>query len=89
MSTTQVAVRLNDELLESLDWLVVRCSYENRAEAIRDALEELAKRERSKQIGEQIVEGYRRIPQTPEELTGTESGGFPGLDDDDDWSALL
>ena len=47
MSTTQVAVRLNDDLLESLDWLVIRCSYENRAEAIRDALEALAKRERS------------------------------------------
>lgn len=89
MGTTQVAVRLDDELLERLDWLVARCSYENRAEAIRSALEELAKRERSRQIGEQIAEGYRRIPQTPDELIGTVRGGFPGLDDDDDWSALL
>ena len=87
MSTTQVAVRLDDELLESLDWLVVRCDFENRAEAIRAALAELARRERSREIGEQIAEGYRRVPQTPEELEGTGGGGFPGLPDDD-WSPL-
>jgi metal-responsive CopG/Arc/MetJ family transcriptional regulator len=33
--TTQIAVRLDDELLAALDWLVTRCHYENRAEAIR------------------------------------------------------
>ena len=85
MSTTQVAVRLDDELLASLDWLVTRCSYENRAEAIRSALEELARRERSREIGEQIAEGYRRIPQTQEEIDWAGSRGFPGLSDDDDW----
>ncbi len=89
MSTTQVAVRLDDELLASLDWLVVRCSYENRAEAIRSALEELARRERSREIGEQIAEGYRRIPQTQEEIDWADSGGFPGLSDDDDWGDLF
>ncbi|MEJ7801183.1 MAG: hypothetical protein WKF60_11705, partial [Ilumatobacter sp.] len=80
-----VAVRLSDDLLETLDWLVVRCSYENRAEAIRTALEELARRERSREIGEQIVEGYRRLPQTQEEIEWADSRGFPGLSDDDDW----
>jgi Arc/MetJ-type ribon-helix-helix transcriptional regulator len=87
MTTTQVAVRLDDDLLESLDWLVVRCDYENRAEAIRTALRELARRERSREIGEQIADGYRRKPQTPAELDQVELGGFPGLPDED-WSAL-
>jgi hypothetical protein len=33
MSSVQFVVRPEDELLESLDWLVIRCSFENRAEA--------------------------------------------------------
>lgn len=87
MGTTQVAVRMSDELLASLDWLVVRCDYENRADAIRAALEELARRERSREIGEQIAEGYRRIPQTPDELAPPHFGAWDALDDEDwtDW----
>ena len=84
MATTQVAVRLDEQSIEDLDWLVVRCSYENRAEAIRAALGELTRRERSREVGEQIAEGYRRIPQTEEELDWASSLPlFPGLPDED------
>ncbi len=31
--TTQVAIRMNDQQLGDLDWIVVRCDFENRAEA--------------------------------------------------------
>ncbi len=88
MSTTQVAVRLDDELLQQLDWLVVRCSFENRAEALRSALGELARREREREIDEQIVAAYTAMPQTEEELEWAGSRGFPGLPDED-WSDLL
>lgn len=83
--STQVAVRLDDELLERLDWLVVRCGFDSRAEAVRAALIDLAERERQRDIGEQIAEGYRRIPQTEEEIAWSQPRGFPGLADDDDW----
>jgi Arc/MetJ-type ribon-helix-helix transcriptional regulator len=85
VSTTQVAVRLTDELLETLDWLVARCDYENRAEAIRASLEAHARRERSREIGERIAEGYRRIPQTPDEVPDPHFAGWDSLDDGD-WS---
>jgi Arc/MetJ-type ribon-helix-helix transcriptional regulator len=85
--TTQVAVRLDDQLLRDLDWLVIRCSFENRAEAIRSALTELAVRERQREIGEQIAEGYRRVPQTVDELSWAQPPFFPGLPDED-WSDL-
>jgi len=84
-ATTQVAVRLTDELLEELDWLVVRCDFDNRADVIRAALAELAKRERGRQIDEQIIEAYTRMPQADDEIARVGSRGFPGLDDDDDW----
>lgn len=86
MSTTQVAVRFDDDLLERLDWLVARCSFESRADAVRAALVQLAERERQREIGEQIAEGYRRIPQTADEIAWAHSGGFLGLPDDEDWS---
>jgi metal-responsive CopG/Arc/MetJ family transcriptional regulator len=76
---------MDDDLLARLDWLVIRCSYENRAEAIRAALQELANRERSREIGEQIVEGYRRIPQTLDEQVEPDFSSWNALDDDD-WS---
>ena len=76
---------MTDELLEDLDWLVVRCDFENRAEVIRAALAEMAKRERSRQIDEQIIEAYTRMPQTDGEIIDVGSRGFPGLDDDEDW----
>ena len=71
MSTTQVAVRMEQELFERLDWLVVRCSFENRAEAIRAAIEQLAEQEREREIDEQIIDAYTRMPQTDEELASS------------------
>lgn len=85
VGTTQVAIRCNDQLLGELDWLVVRCDYESRAEAIRDALQRFIDAERSSEIGEQIAEGYRRMPQTQEEIDDLPVSDFSGLPDDEDW----
>jgi Arc/MetJ-type ribon-helix-helix transcriptional regulator len=88
MSTTQVAVRIEQQLLERLDWLVVRCSFDNRAEAIRAAIEKLAKQEREREIDEQIVEAYTRMPQTEEELEWSRHNDWSNLPDED-WSDWL
>lgn len=76
---------MDDELLRGLDWLVVRCDYDNRAEALRDALQRLIKAERDRQIGEQIAESYRRMPQGPDEVIPPDFSVWDRLDDDD-WS---
>jgi Arc/MetJ-type ribon-helix-helix transcriptional regulator len=88
MSTTQVAVRMESDLLERLDWLVVRCSFENRAEAIRAAIEKLARQEREREIDEQIVAAYTRIPPTGDELEWASRPNLSSWDalDDEDWS---
>ena len=79
---------MDPELLDRLDWLVVRCSFENRAEAIRAAIERLADQERDREIGERIAEGYRRIPQTEDEIAWSRHNYWGDLDGDD-WSDLL
>jgi Arc/MetJ-type ribon-helix-helix transcriptional regulator len=88
MSTTQVAVRMERDLLERLDWLVVHGSFETRAEAIRAAIDSLAKQEREREIDEQIVAAYTRMPQTPAELEWLSTPDFSAWDalDDEDWS---
>jgi metal-responsive CopG/Arc/MetJ family transcriptional regulator len=66
--STQLAIRIPDDLLRDLDWVILRLHYDSRAEAMRDALVKLIDQERRRQIGEQIVEGYTRMPQTEEEM---------------------
>lgn len=86
--STQVAVRLDDQLLGGLDWIVARCEFENRAEAIRAALTELVDRERNREIDERIVAAYTARPQTPEEAITADLTTWDALDDDtwSDWS---
>ncbi|OWY59461.1 hypothetical protein B7486_74440 [cyanobacterium TDX16] len=66
--STQIAVRLSDELVVELDELVSTGSYESRAEVVRRALEVIIDLERRRRVGEAIVEGYQRVPQTDAEL---------------------
>lgn len=86
--STQLAIRLPDELIADLDWVVIRLKYDSRAEAMRDALVRLIDQERRRQIGEQIADGYRRMPQTEEEMADIPFQSWD-LDDDDDWSEFL
>ena len=87
---TQLAIRLPDDTLEGLDWLVVRCKFSNRTEAMRTAIESMIKLERSRQIDEQYIAAYTKYPQTHDELAHLGMQSFDDLDDDDeDWSAWL
>lgn len=87
MTTTQVAVRLDDMLVDELDWLIGRRDYENRAEAIRAAIAHAVRVEREREIDERIIDGYTRVPQTDAERSWSGSRGFPGLSHDEwgDW----
>ena len=84
--STQLAIRLPDETLADLDWLVVRCQYSSRTEAMRSAIEAAIKAERRRQIDEQYIEAYTRIPQTEDELIDLKWQASPDLLDDEDWS---
>ena len=64
----QIAVRIPDELAESLEDLVSEGRFETKAQAIRSALQTLVDQERRRKVGELIADGYRRIPQDEDEL---------------------
>ena len=86
--STQLAIRLPDDTLADLDWLVVRCQFANRTEAMRSAIEAAIRAERSRLIDEQYVEAYSRSPQTDGERAHLEHQSFAHLDDED-WTEWL
>jgi Arc/MetJ-type ribon-helix-helix transcriptional regulator len=67
---TQVVTRLDDKLVAELDSLVADGIVTNRSEAVRLGLERLIEEHRRQRIGAEIVDAYRRSPQTDEELAG-------------------
>lgn len=68
----QVVTRLDDRLLADVDELVAEGAVASRSEAVRLGLEQLVDRARRRRIGQAIVDGYTRMPQTDEELPWSE-----------------
>jgi len=68
----QFVTRLEDSLADRVDSLVVAGALTSRSEAVRIGLEALVDRLERERTGRQIVEGYRRMPQTEEELAWAE-----------------
>jgi Arc/MetJ-type ribon-helix-helix transcriptional regulator len=59
----QLVTRVDDRLGAEVDALVSAGVVESRSDAVRQALEDLVDRHRRREIGAQIVDGYRRQPQ--------------------------
>lgn len=59
----QLVTRVDDELAAAVDALVEAGVVESRSAAVRQGLEQLIDRHRRREIGQQIVAGYRRVPQ--------------------------
>jgi Arc/MetJ-type ribon-helix-helix transcriptional regulator len=64
----QFVTRVDDALADRVDSLVEAGVLASRSEAVRIGLERLADELERKRIGDQIVEGYTRMPQTEEEV---------------------
>jgi len=69
----QLVTRVDSSLVEAIDQLVASGAYGNRSDVVRVAIERLVDRHRRDEIGRQIVEGYRRMPETDEEMAWAEA----------------
>lgn len=78
----QIAVRLSEELVRGLDDVVGQGTFPTRAEAVRVAVGELLERQRRQRIGEEIVAGYRREPQTDEEYAAAEAAAIRSINEE-------
>lgn len=73
--TTQLAIRLADDLVADLDDLVTAGRFANRTEVVRSALHSLIETERRRQIDDAIRDGYRRVPPTEAECRWADAAG--------------
>jgi Arc/MetJ-type ribon-helix-helix transcriptional regulator len=64
----QLVTRIDDELLAAVDALVEEGVVPSRSEAVRRALQDLLDRQRRQQTAASIVAGYKRLPQTDDEI---------------------
>lgn len=78
----QIAVRLPDDLAARLDEAVRSGAFPSRAEAVRVAIDELLDGLRRRQVGAAIVEGYRRQPQTDEDVEAAEAAAIRSIDEE-------
>jgi putative addiction module CopG family antidote len=77
-----MVTRLEDDLADAVDEMVAAGAFSSRSEAVRAGLRLLLDQRRRQEIGEAIVEGYRRHPLTPEELAAAERRGIDMINEE-------
>lgn len=66
--TTQIAVKLPDDLVSRIDTLVARGDFPSRSAAVREGLEAILAGGRRKAIDDAFEQGFAAIPETKSEL---------------------
>lgn len=64
----QFVTRIDEEIVRAVDELVEAGVFESRSDAVRQGLAAVMDTHRRTQIGRQIIEGYRTIPETAAEM---------------------
>jgi Arc/MetJ-type ribon-helix-helix transcriptional regulator len=82
MTTTQIAVKLPDEIVGGLDDLVSQGCYHNRSEAVRTAVIELLRRNERERIDRAYTEAYIRVPVTEEEMAEAERSAIESINEE-------
>ncbi len=63
----QMVTRIDDALARQVDELVAQGAAASRSELVRMGLERIIDEHRRQALGQQIVDGYRRLPQSDED----------------------
>lgn len=78
----QLVTRVDDQLAADLDGLVEAGVVANRSDAVRLALRQLIDQHRRRAIADEIVAGYRRVPQTDAEIEWVDDATVAMIDDE-------
>jgi Arc/MetJ-type ribon-helix-helix transcriptional regulator len=66
--STQIAVKIPEEMLEAVDQLVATGRFTSRSEAVRAGLALAVRQAKRETIDRAFTDGFRRNPDRPEEL---------------------
>jgi Arc/MetJ-type ribon-helix-helix transcriptional regulator len=78
----QITIRIPDALATQLDELLSSGQFETKADAVRTALESMIDTARRAEIGRQIVEGYRRVPQEDVDVAAASQAAARSIDEE-------
>jgi len=71
--TVQLVTRVPEAVAEAIDELVETGVFSSRSEAVRAGLEVVIDRRRRLAVGQAIADGYRRVPQSADDLAWPDS----------------
>ena len=66
--TVQLVTRVSDGVVAAIDELVREGVFESRSDAVRAGLDTVIDRHRRAEVGRAIADGYRRLPQSDDDL---------------------
>lgn len=69
-------------MAEELDVLVETGRFRSKAAAVRTAIESFLEAERRRRIGEEIADGYRRVPQTDDEVEAATQAAIRSIEEE-------
>jgi putative addiction module CopG family antidote len=78
----QLVTRIDDEMADAIDALVASGEFGSRSDVVREGVARLVDERRRQAIGEQIIAGYDRLPETPDELLQAEAAARAMIDDE-------
>ena len=79
---SQLVTRIDDEMAAAIDALIASGEFASRSDVVREGVARLIDERRRRAIGEQILAGYDRSPETPDELQQAEVAARAMIDDD-------
>ncbi len=80
--TTQIAVKLPDDIVVSIDRLIANGIYPNRSAAIRAGLKMVTEQARTQTIDAAFAQGFKHNPETEEELAEAYRSGIEAIEDE-------
>jgi len=69
---SQLVTRIDDEMADAIDALIASGEFASRSDVVREGVARLVDERRRRATGEQIIAGYDRLPESPDELRQAE-----------------
>lgn len=80
--TTQIAVKLPDDLVAAIDRLVDEGTFRSRSAAVRRALNSLVAASERAAVDQAFAHGFRAVPETADEMADATRLALDAIDDE-------
>jgi len=78
----QLVTRIDEDMADAIDALIASGEFASRSDVVREGVARLVDERRRQAIGDQIIAGYDRLPESPDELLRAEVAARAMIDDE-------